>query len=150
MQMTRQLETIPITPEKLVGEVKAMYADLVEAEAKCIDSNAEWATATQPPLDNNGWQALIALHRTLLMKNYDFITTSQNPSARAAVRGLAAKYFMPHRMWGHGIHSLLEQLRLRLPGTLGHMLTFIYFASGMMALRKSGAASFCPNLYQLY
>lgn len=41
---------------------------------------------------------------------------------------------MSARMWQHGIYSLLELLRHRLPGPLKHMLTFIYLAYSMMTL----------------
>ena len=41
---------------------------------------------------------------------------------------------MPARMWRYGIHSFLELLRHRLPGSLEHMITFTYLAYSMMAL----------------
>lgn len=41
---------------------------------------------------------------------------------------------MPARMWRHGIHSFLELLRHRLPGSSEYMLSFIYLAYSMMAL----------------
>ncbi|KAL2018448.1 hypothetical protein VTK56DRAFT_804 [Thermocarpiscus australiensis] len=85
-------------------------------------------------LNNDQWQALIALHRTLLHEHHDFFLASQHPSASPALRRLAAKYAMPARMWRHGIHSFLELLRHRLPASLDHMLTFIYMAYSMMAL----------------
>ncbi|KAK4096003.1 hypothetical protein N658DRAFT_437027, partial [Parathielavia hyrcaniae] len=84
--------------------------------------------------NNDQWQALIALHRTLLHEHHDFFLASQHPSANPALRRLAVKYAMPARMWRHGIHSFLEILRHRLPASLDHMLTFIYIAYSMMAL----------------
>jgi len=77
---------------------------------------------------------LIALHRTLLHEHHDFFLASQHPSATPAVRRLAIKYAMPARLWRHGIHSFLELLRNRLPGSLDHMLAFIYLAYSMMTL----------------
>src|SRR5213078_2329412 len=88
----------------------------------------------QPKLNNEQWQALIALHRTLLHEHHDFFLASQHPSASPALRRLASKYAMPARMWRHGIHSFLELLRHRLPASLDHMLAFIYLAYSMMAL----------------
>jgi hypothetical protein len=41
---------------------------------------------------------------------------------------------MPARLWRHGIHSLLELLRNRLPDSLNHMLAFIYLAYSTMTL----------------
>ena len=136
-----QPETRPISQEQLVAEVKGIYAGLVMVEAKCVEVDNKQAlaardpeTGQQPKLSNEQWQALIALHRTLLHEHHDFFLASQHPSASPALRRLAAKYTMPARMWRHGIHSFLELLRHRLPDSLDHMLMFIYLAYSMMAL----------------
>jgi len=136
-----QPETRPISQEQLVAEVKGIYAGLVMVEAKCIEVDNKQATVVQtsesgaqPKLNNEQWQALIALHRTLLHEHHDFFLASQHPSASPALRKLASKYAMPARMWRHGIHQFLELLRHRLPASLDHMLAFIYLAYSMMAL----------------
>lgn len=135
-----QPETRPISQEQLVAEVKGIYAGLVMVEAKCIEVDNKQATLAQadlsgqPKLNNEQWQALIALHRTLLHEHHDFFLASQHPSASPALRRLASKYAMPARMWRHGIHSFLELLRHRLPASLDHILAFIYLAYSMMAL----------------
>jgi hypothetical protein len=133
----KQPETRPISQEQLVAEVKGIYAGLVMVENKCIEvdsaQNAQGDVANTK-LNNEQWQALIALHRTLLHEHHDFFLASQHPSASPALRRLASKYAMPARMWRHGIHSFLELLRHRLPASLEHMLTFIYLAYAMMAL----------------
>ncbi|KAL7904318.1 hypothetical protein GGI35DRAFT_202752 [Trichoderma velutinum] len=135
-ELFRQPETRPISQEQLVAEVKGIYAGLVMVESKCIEvDNAQLANKDSPQqLNNEQWQSLIALHRTLLHEHHDFFLASQHPSASPALRRLAAKYAMPARMWRHGIHSFLELLRHRLPLSLEHMLTFIYIAYSMMAL----------------
>ncbi|PQE25047.1 hypothetical protein CJF31_00005896 [Rutstroemia sp. NJR-2017a BVV2] len=135
-----QPETRPISQEQLVAEVKGIYAGLVMVEAKCIEVDnkqaglAQGDSSSQSKLNNEQWQALIALHRTLLHEHHDFFLASQHPSASLALRRLASKYAMPARMWRHGIHSFLELLRHRLPQSLDHMLAFIYLAYSMMAL----------------
>ncbi|KAK1750210.1 EST/SMG-like protein 1 [Echria macrotheca] len=133
----KQPETRPISQEQLVAEVKGIYAGLVMVENKCIEvdgaQNAQ-GDGANTKLNNEQWQALIALHRTLLHEHHDFFLASQHPSASPALRRLASKYAMPARMWRHGIHSFLELLRHRLPASLEHMLTFIYLAYAMMAL----------------
>jgi hypothetical protein len=105
-------------------------------ESKCIEVDNNQSSQSDPAnkLNNDQWQALIALHRTLLHEHHDFFLASQHPSASPALRRLAAKYAMPARMWRHGIHSFLELLRHRLPASLDHMPTFIYMAYSMMAL----------------
>ncbi|KZL80703.1 hypothetical protein CI238_09061 [Colletotrichum incanum] len=132
----KQPVTWPISQEQLVAEVKGIYAGLVMVENKCIEvDNAQGSTKdTSPELNNEQWQALIALHRTLLDEHHDFFLASQHPSASPALRRLASKYAMPARMWRHGIHSFLELLRHRLPASLEHMLTFIYLAYSIIAL----------------
>ena len=123
-----------------VSNLSLVYAGLVMVEAKCIEVDNKQATlasadpGVQPKLNNEQWQALIALHRTLLHEHHDFFLASQHPSASPALRRLASKYAMPARMWRHGIHSFLELLRHRLPASLDHMLAFIYLAYSMMAL----------------
>ena len=136
-----QPETRPISHEQLLVEVKGIYAGLVLVEAKCIDVDEKQSLAAQQKdssrqskLSNEQWQALIALHKTLLHEHHDFFLASQHPSASPALSRLAAKYTMPARMWRHGIHAFLEVLRHRLPESLDHMLAFIYIAYSMVAL----------------
>jgi len=72
-----QQETQPISQEQLVAEVKGIYAGLVMVEAKCIEVDSKQTAltsadpGTQPELNNEQWQALIALHRTLLHEHHD-------------------------------------------------------------------------------
>ncbi|KAI9825122.1 MAG: hypothetical protein M1832_001442 [Thelocarpon impressellum] len=146
LDMVLQPGTRPISQAQLVAEVKGIYAGLVMVEAKCIEVDSKQAAAVQaaavqaaepgkqPRLNNEQWQALIALHRTLLHEHHDFFLASQHPSASPALRRLATKYAMPARMWRHGIHSFLELLRHGLPASLDQMLAFIYIAYSMMAL----------------
>lgn len=132
-----QPDSRPISQEQLASEVKSIYAGLTMVETKCIHVDRAQAAAPQDPtqkLAPDHWQALIALHRTLLHEHHDFFLASQHPSASPALRRLAAKYTMPARMWKHGIHSFLELLRRRLPESLDYMLAFIYLAYQMMAL----------------
>jgi hypothetical protein len=126
-----QPDSRPISQEQLASEVKSIYAGLTMVETKCIHVDRAQAAAPHDPtqkLAPDHWQALIALHRTLLHEHHDFFLASQHPSASPALRRLAAKYTMPARMWKHGIHSFLELLRRRLPDSLDYMLAFIYLS----------------------
>jgi hypothetical protein len=139
--MLLQPETRPITQEQLVNEVKGIYAGLVMVEKKCVEIDQQQASTTNK-LSDEQWQALIALHRTLLHEHHDFFLASQHPSSSPALRRLAVKYAMPARMWRHGIHSFLKLLRHRLPGSLDHMLAFVYLAYSMMALLMESVPNF--------
>jgi polyribonucleotide nucleotidyltransferase len=64
-------KTRPITQEQLVNEVKGIYAGLVMVEKKCVEIDQQQASTTNK-LSDEQWQALIALHRTLLHEHHDF------------------------------------------------------------------------------
>lgn len=136
-------ETRPISLEQLIAEVKGIYSGLVMVEAKCCEVDAKQAIAAKdrdgkyPRLNNEQWQALNSLHRTLLHEHHDFFLASQHPIASPALRRLAVTYSMPTRMWRHGIQSYLELLRHRLPHSMEHMLTFLYLAYNILTLCKS-------------
>ncbi|KAI0388347.1 hypothetical protein F5Y17DRAFT_470485 [Xylariaceae sp. FL0594] len=134
LRLIKQPDTRPISQEQLVAEVKGIYAGLMMVESKCIEVDNAQSSQSDTKLNNEQWQALIALHCTLLHEHHDIFLASQHPSASLALKRLASKYAMPARMWRHGIHSFLELLRHRLPNSLEHMLTFIYLAYSMMAL----------------
>lgn len=132
-----QPDSRPISQEQLASEVKSIYAGLTIVETKCIHvdrAQAQVAANTNSQLGSEHWQALIALHRTLLHEHHDFFLAFQHASASPALRRLAKKYSMPARMWKHGIHSFLELLRQRIPDSIDYMLAFIYLAYQMMAL----------------
>lgn len=141
IKMVAQPETRPITLAQLVNEVKGIYAGLVMVEKKCVEICLQ-QSQTNTRLSDEQWQALIALHRTLLHEHHDFFLASQHPTASLALRRLPTKYAMPARMWRHGIHSFLELLRHRLPHSLEHMLSFVYLAYQMMGLLMESVPAF--------
>ncbi|KAK8028984.1 hypothetical protein PG991_006040 [Apiospora marii] len=140
-----QLKTKPIDHLQLVAEVKGIYAGLVMVESKCIEVDNAQNTQKDAKLNNEQWQALIALHRTLLHEHHDFFLASQHPTASSSLKRLGTKYYMPGRMWKHGIHAFLELLRGRLPASLEHMLTFIYLAYSMVALLYETVPAFATT-----
>ncbi|KAL8639381.1 MAG: hypothetical protein Q9228_003585 [Teloschistes exilis] len=148
-QMLLQPETRAISHAQLLVEVKGIYGGLVMVEAKCIEVDEKQSLAAmerdpnkKTELKDEQWKALITLHKQLLHEHHDFFLASQHPSASPALSRLAAKYTMPARMWRHGIHAFLEVLRHRLPGSLDHMLAFIYIAYSMMALLYETVTAF--------
>ncbi|KAK3304920.1 uncharacterized protein B0T15DRAFT_559038 [Chaetomium strumarium] len=106
-ELIKQPETRPISQEQLVAEVKGIYTGLVMVENKCIevDNDRSSQNDASNKLNNDQWQALIALHRTLLHEHYNFFLASQHPSASPALRRLAAKYAMPAWMWRQTLPS---------------------------------------------
>lgn len=68
-----QPHSSPISKEQLAAEVKGIYAGLVMVEAKCTSIDNAQAADTKSTLEPEQWQALIALHRTLLYEHHDFL-----------------------------------------------------------------------------
>ena len=129
-----QPDSSPISLDQLSAEVRGIYAGLVVVEAKCMNVDAELAAGAQISPRPEQWQALHALHRTLLYEHHDFLMATQHPSATPGLRQLAVKYTMPARMWKHAIHAYLEVLRYHRPESQDSMVSFIHLAYQMMAL----------------
>jgi hypothetical protein len=89
-QILDQPQTRPISQEQLVAEVKGIYAGLVMVEGKCIQvdqKQMELARASDPgtqlKLNIEQWQALIALHRTLLHEHHDIFFSFTAPVSQS-------------------------------------------------------------------
>ncbi|KAI6911727.1 hypothetical protein KC318_g6260 [Hortaea werneckii] len=137
-----QPEALPISQDQLAAEVKGIYAGLIMVESKCINIDAAQASECPTKLAREQWQALVALHRTLLYEHYDFLMATQHPLATDELKALPARYCMPARMWKHAIHSFLEVLRHRRPDSHEYMLAFVYLTYQMMALLLETVPSF--------
>lgn len=107
--LLRQPETGPISKEKLVRKVMGIYAGLVMVQTKCIEVIGKLASQ-QPRLNDEQWQSLIGLHRTVLHEHHDFCLASHHPSASPELHRPAAKLSIPTRMWRYGMHPFLELL----------------------------------------
>ncbi|RMY01034.1 hypothetical protein D0867_11531 [Hortaea werneckii] len=137
-----QPEALPISQDQLAAEVKGIYAGLIMVESKCINIDAAQASECPTKLAREQWQALVALHRTLLYEHYDFLMATQHPLATEELKALPARYCMPARMWKHAIHSFLEVLRHRRPDSHEYMLAFVYLTYQMMTLLLETVPSF--------
>lgn len=88
----------PISTEQLAAEVKRMYAGLIQVEA-LTNTNTQISLQHQheltTELTTEQWQALVALHKTLLYEHHDFLMATQHPSANRALQGLATNYLVP-------------------------------------------------------
>jgi hypothetical protein len=127
--------TRPISQEQLVAEVKGIYAGLAMVESKCVEvlSKQNELGDTAPKLNDEQFQALIALHRTLLHEHHDFMLASQHPSASPDLKELAAKYDMPQRMIRHGVIDPINFFGKR-DDSKEHYLTMLHTAHGICAL----------------
>lgn len=73
---TGHVPMLHMTTEELSADLKKIYGNLANIEAKCITIDAAQAAEPRAPLTNEQWQTLIALHRTLLYDHHDFIMVS--------------------------------------------------------------------------
>ncbi|KAK0739467.1 hypothetical protein B0T21DRAFT_269346, partial [Apiosordaria backusii] len=89
--LIKQPETWLISRDQLVAEVKGIYAGLGMFESKWIAVENAHNCPTNK-LNDEQWQALIALHRVLLHEHHNFFLASQHPSASPALRKLVLKY----------------------------------------------------------
>lgn len=138
----KQLDTRPISQEQLVAEVKGIYAGLAMVESKCIEviNSQNQEGNKDQKLNNEQFQALTALHRTLLHEHHDFILASQHPSASPALKRLADKYTMPERMIKHAIVDPIN-LFSKKDESKEHYLTMLHTAHGICALLSETAGS---------
>ncbi|KAH0841032.1 hypothetical protein FOPE_06311 [Fonsecaea pedrosoi] len=124
--------TSPITQEQLVNEVRGIYAGLVMVEKKCIETCEARSASPTKPLSDVQWQALLALHRTLLHEHHDFLLATHHPLASPALKRLAIEYDLPGRLWRGSNKAILEILRQRIPNHLEHMISYIYLSFDML------------------
>jgi hypothetical protein len=130
-KIVSELKVRHIDSEQLGIEARGIYAAITLLEQRCTHyDNAERDTA----LSDLQYQALFALHRSLLHEHCDFLLATQHPAADEKLRGSAVQCQMPARIWRHGIHSFLELLRHHLPHSHEHMLAFVLFAYSTMGL----------------
>ncbi|KAJ5512556.1 DNA/RNA-binding domain E.t1.c1-type [Penicillium fimorum] len=141
LELFRQPDTHTITEEQLINEVRGIYTGLVMVEKKCIEIDRQ-QLQSKSGLSQAQWQTLVSLHRTLLYEHHDFFLASQHPSAGPVLKELAEKYAMPARMWRYGVHSFLELLRQKLPGSMEYMLDFIYLSYSMITLLLESVPDF--------
>ncbi|PYI05284.1 hypothetical protein BO78DRAFT_318238 [Aspergillus sclerotiicarbonarius CBS 121057] len=126
--------------EKLIGDVRGIYAGIIMAESKCKDLFEHVQQSST--LTQEKYQQLTGVHGLLLQEYHDFFLCSQHPMATPALRRLAEKYNMPARLWRVGVNPLLETLHCRLPESLEHMLSFICYAYSMLTLMLESVPAF--------
>jgi hypothetical protein len=124
----------PLSQDQLLNEVREIYAGLTMVEKKIVELDPQQTQTNPKDLSNSQWEALIALHRTLLYEHHDFFLASRLSPKLLAMRSISSKLEIPARMWRYGIHSFLEFLRDKLPASVESMLYFIYLAYSIMTL----------------
>ena len=119
---------------------------MVENKYKNIDrEQTRLAIEYSPALAPKQWQALIALHKTLLYKFHNFFLASQHPAATPNLTKLVARNSMAAYLWQFSIYNFLEVLRYRLPDSLDYMLAFIYTAYSTMTLLYETVSAFADT-----
>lgn len=71
--------TKPISQEQLVAEVKEIYAGLVMVESKCIEIDNAQLPDNSMELNQIQWETRLAIHRTILLSQLNFLLARQHP-----------------------------------------------------------------------
>lgn len=100
-------------------------------EKKCIEIVSQQAQ-NPTKLSKEQWQALIALHRTLLNEHHDFFSATRHHMAPWELRMLASKYAMPLRLLQRNINPALELLKRHAKDTPGRMHDMLDVTFGML------------------
>ncbi|OAA40060.1 hypothetical protein NOR_06054 [Metarhizium rileyi] len=130
-ELVPQPLTRKITSEELYVEVVGIYRGVVGVEKSCIEL---CAVAKANEIRFKHYRGLIKIHRAALHDHHDFLLATQHPAASPALRSLPAEHRIPARLWRHGIHTLLEVFRCKLPHSKEFMLEFAHDAYLMVAL----------------
>lgn len=131
--MIGQPEDGLISLEQLDAKFKGTYAELVIEQPNCIERNSSQDAddkLNSAGLDNNQWNAVNALHNTLLHEYHDLSTTIRHSSAIPAPKRFSSKHGMLTRTWRGGTYSSLN--RLPRGASLDHELASPYFMDSMM------------------
>lgn len=129
-EIVLQLETPPLSGQRLDDEATRIYEDIAKVEAELRDAISE-----------NQRQAVSELCDKLYQQHCDLLALCQLPSASASLRQLPQKHDLPIRLWT-AFHSYLELLERGLSGSREHMLSFIYTAYSMMNYLVESAPAF--------
>lgn len=100
-------------------------------EKKCVEIVVQ-QTQVPTALSRDQWQALIALHRTLLNEHHDFFSVSHHSAAPLELRELASKYEIPARMWRHRLRPLLELMQRQCNEDSAYMNTTLHTIFSML------------------
>jgi hypothetical protein len=126
-----------IRQEQLIAEINEFYPGLVEIEKRCQEIDRAQNTKSSTDIDqlnNEQWEALIALLGKLLQEHHESFLPPPRPPASSALVRVLSKYTMRLRLWGPGIHSSFKRLRHSMSSDLEHMLSLISLSYSMMAL----------------
>ncbi|KAI3332107.1 hypothetical protein HD806DRAFT_479441 [Xylariaceae sp. AK1471] len=142
-----------IDQDNVAAEVRVLEAGSALDENKYIEVDDTQPSQDVAKLNNEQWQALIALHWALLHEHHDFFLPSQRRSAYPTILHEHHDFFLASRypfecpglsrradklamsvgMWGHRIHSFLILLKYGISRLFDHTFTSIYLAYSMMA-----------------
>ena len=122
VSLFRQPKCREITHDQLVNDVKGIYAGLVMVEKMCVKIDIQ-QSQSNTKLSAEQWQALTALHRTLLHEHHEFFLVSRYSTASDAIRRLTTKYAMSAFAWRQNVPPFLALSRTSLHESLDLMLT---------------------------
>ncbi|TFY73283.1 hypothetical protein EWM64_g10729, partial [Hericium alpestre] len=124
------------------SQLKKLYRDISALETKILkedEDNTEegrivlrgTAEAASDDAEKLKWRKMIEDHKQLVEMMHNLLEMSLAPGVPASLRNIPAKYNITIRLWTHGFHCILENLRrssLSSKIALEHLQDFIYYA----------------------
>ncbi|EDN11061.1 predicted protein [Histoplasma mississippiense (nom. inval.)] len=124
------VEELPF--EILTSEAARMYDVILTTEMRCLAEDANISCVGK--LSENQWINLVKWHRSLIDHHYDLLICTQHPITNGEILAIPVKYNMPSRMLHQGIYALLKIMKARRPDSHDYMISFIYYAYGLLTL----------------
>ncbi|EDN06609.1 predicted protein [Histoplasma mississippiense (nom. inval.)] len=124
------VEELPF--EILTSEAARIYDVILTTEMGCLAEDANISCVGK--LSENQWINLVKWHRSLIDHHYDLLICTQHPITNGEILEIPVKYNMPSRMLHQGIYALLKIMKARRPDSHDYMISFIYYAYGLLTL----------------
>lgn len=96
--------------EDLISQVEDIDQSLVEADSQCLLPYSE--TERPPNLSDESWEALIALHRSILYEPLGFFQTAREQPALLRLKSLYRRYDVPRPPWPYDLLGHLARYRM--------------------------------------
>lgn len=107
-------------------EDKAVYKNIDEQYFLFV--NSLWFKSLTP----EQYKATNDLHRFLASEYYDLTIVALHPQSSSCLKTFSRSHGIDESQWQRCIYSQLEMLRSRLPESLEHLETFMYYIYGLL------------------
>lgn len=128
-----QLSVGEIGSQQIRAETQNLYLEFAQLEAYCTE-------LTKPHVKHNTQlsdaecKRLVAFHKQFLHTAHDLLLAAQYPSSDQKLKSLPREKGIAIRVWKHGIHTILEIFRHRLPQCREYLDLYVRSTYAMIGL----------------